>query len=231
MSETSSRAESTSADGKAAAKSAAKTAAKAKKKHRVKPVWREYVEAIAVAVLLALVIRTFAFQAFRIPSGSMEDTLLVGDYLFVSKFLYGAEIPFTGGARLPAIRDPERGDIIVFRYPEDPSEDFIKRCVGIPGDTVEVRDKVLYINGEPQNEPYVKHTDRRVIPGRDDYGPVVIPEGQYFMMGDNRDNSRDSRAWGFLDHSLIRGKALFIYFSWDSAHTGIRFSRILDWIQ
>ncbi len=207
---------------------AAKTTAK---KVPSKPVWREYLEAILVAVALALVIRTFAFQAFRIPSGSMEDTLLVGDYLFVSKFLYGAEIPFTGGSRLPAIRQPKRGDIIVFRYPEDPTQDFIKRCVGVPGDTIEVRDKVLYVNGEAQEEPYVKHADRRILPGRDSFGPVVVPEGKYFMMGDNRDNSRDSRSWGFLDHSLIRGKALFIYFSWDAAGPGIRFRRILDIIR
>jgi signal peptidase I len=205
--------------------------AKAAKKVPVKPVWREYLEAILVAVALALVIRTFAFQAFRIPSGSMEDTLLVGDYLFVTKFLYGAEIPFTGGARLPAIRQPERGDIIVFRFPEDPSQDYIKRCVGTPGDTIAVRDKILYVNGEAQVEPFTKHSDRRIRAGVDTFGPVTVPEGKYFMMGDNRDNSRDSRMWGFLDHSLIRGKALFIYFSWDATHTRPRFSRIFDIIR
>lgn len=224
--------ESTTVTETGAAKSKGESQAETTKKAKaIKPVWREYLEAIAVAVLLALVIRTFAFQAFRIPSGSMEDTLLVGDYLFVSKFLYGAEVPFTGGARLPAIRQPKHGDIIVFRYPEDPSEDFIKRCVGVPGDVIEVRDKILYVNGEAQDEPYVKHVSRSIRSGVDNFGPVTVPEGKYFMMGDNRDNSRDSRVWGFLDHSLIRGKALFIYFSWDSARTGIRFSRILDIIR
>jgi signal peptidase I len=197
------------------------------RKVKTKPVWREYLEAIVVAVALALFIRTFAFQAFRIPSGSMEDTLLVGDYLFVNKFLYGARIPFTH-THLPAIRSPHRGDIIVFQYPLDPSEDYIKRCVGLPGDTIEVRDHVLYVNGDAQDEPYTKHVNHYGNSPRSNFGPVTVPEGEYFMMGDNRDNSSDSRVWGFLDRSLIRGKALFIYFSWDSVHTGIRFSRIFD---
>ncbi len=202
------------------------------RRRRHKPVWREYAEALLVAVVLAMVIRTFAFQAFRIPTGSMEDTLLVGDFLFVSKFLYGAEVPFTGGARLPGIRDPRRGDIIVFRYPQDPSQDYIKRCVAVGGDTVEYRDKVLYINGERQIEPYVKHADgERIVQGRDNFGPIVVPEGKYFMMGDNRDRSSDSRYWGFLDHDLIRGKALFIYWSWDNARNMVRFSRIFDVIR
>jgi signal peptidase I len=201
------------------------------RKRRAKPVWLEYLEAGVVAVVLALLIRTFLFQAFRIPTGSMEDTLLVGDYLFVNKFLYGAEIPFTGHARLPGIRDPQRGDIIVFRYPKDPSQDYIKRCVALPGDTVEYRDKVLYVNGEPQDEDYVKLADgSRMSPGRDNFGPVVVPEDKFFMMGDNRDRSSDSRFWGFLDRELIRGKAMFIYFSWDSSRSLPRFGRIFDWI-
>ena len=203
-----------------------------KQKARKKPVWREYSEALLVAGILAIVIRTFLFQAFHIPSGSMEDTLLEGDFLFVSKTLYGAEVPFTGGKRLPAIREPQRGDIIVFRYPEDPSQDFIKRCMGVPGDVIESRDKVLYINGEALDEDYVKHTQPdRQVPGRDTFGPITVPEGKFFMLGDNRENSRDSRYWGFVDYSQLRGKALFIYWSWDKDHKLPRLSRIFDLVR
>jgi signal peptidase I len=199
---------------------------------RKKPMWREYTEALLVAGILALIIRTFLFQAFHIPSGSMEDTLLEGDFLFVSKTLYGAEIPFTGGKRLPAIRGPQRGDIIVFRYPEDPSQDFIKRCIGVPGDVIEYRDKELYVNGELQHEDYIKHTQgERIVPGRDNFGPITVPEGKFFMLGDNRDNSRDSRYWGFVDYSQLRGKALFIYWSWDKDHNLPRLSRIFDLVR
>jgi signal peptidase I len=204
----------------------------AKPAKRREPVWREYGRSLLVAVVLALIIRTFGFQAFKIPTGSMEDTLLVGDFLFVSKFLYGAEIPFSGGVRLPAIRQPQRGDIIVFRYPENPSEDYIKRCVAVPGDLVEYRDKVLYVNGEAQEEGYTKYADgRRMRDDRDSFAPISVPEGKYFMMGDNRDRSLDSRYWGLLDHSLIRGKALFIYWSWDGSRGAPRFSRIFDVIR
>jgi signal peptidase I len=213
--------------------SAVEAAASAKKAPRKrKPIWREYTEALVVAVALAMVIRTFGFQAFRIPTGSMEDTLLVGDFLFVSKFLYGAEIPFTGGKRLPGFRDPKRGDIIVFRYPQDPSQDYIKRCVAVPGDTLQYVNKTLLINGVAQEESFTKFADgERINQGRDNYGPRVIPEGQYFMMGDNRDRSSDSRYWGLLDHGLIRGKALFIYWSWDGSRNMVRFSRLLDIIR
>lgn len=218
----------TSQDVTAGATREGATAAK-KERARKKPVWREYAEALVVAGLLALIIRTFLFQAFHIPSGSMEDTLLEGDFLFVSKTLYGAEVPFTGGKRLPAIREPQRGDIIVFRYPEDPSQDFIKRCVGVPGDVVEYRDKQLLVNGEPVEEAYVKHSQgERIVPGRDNFGPITVPEDKFFMLGDNRDNSRDSRYWGFVDYSQLRGKALFIYWSWDKDHNLPRLSRIFD---
>ena len=199
---------------------------------RKKPVWREYSEALVVAGILALVIRTFLFQAFHIPSGSMEDTLLEGDFLFVSKTLYGAEVPFTGGKRLPALRSPHRGDIIVFRYPEDPSQDFIKRCIGVPGDVIEYRDKKLFVNGELQDEDYIKHSQgQRIVPGRDNFGPITVPENKFFMLGDNRDNSRDSRYWGFVDYSQLRGKALFIYWSWDKDHNLPRLSRIFDLVR
>lgn len=194
-----------------------------------KSVAREYAEAFFFAIVLTLVIRSFVIQAFRIPSGSMENTLLVGDFLFVNKFLYGAPVPFTD-ARLPAIREPKRGDVIVFKYPEDPRVDYIKRCIGTPGDTVEIRDKVVYINGQALDEPYVKFADSHIRPkaygdpsivphgagNKDNFGPIVVPAHNFFMMGDNRDRSADSRYWGFMDYRLIKGKAIFIYFSWDT---------------
>jgi signal peptidase I len=177
-----------------------------------------YVQSFGIAILLALVFRQFILQAFRIPSQSMEDTLLVGDFLFVNKFLYGAQIPFTE-LRLPDIHGPRRGDIIVFRSPTD-GRDFIKRCVAVAGDTVEVRAKTLYLNGRSQDEAYVRHKDGTVRPPgadrRDFFGPFVVPPGKIFMMGDNRDNSHDSRYWGPLDVRRVRGKAMFIYFSIDT---------------
>jgi signal peptidase I len=185
---------------------------------RAKSVVREYVEALLPAVLLFFFIRTFLFQAFRIPTGSMEDTLAVGDFLFVNKFLYGAKVPFLD-VRLPGIRDPEPGDIIVFRYPRDPSKDFIKRCVAVEGQIVEIRNKQVYVDGVLQDSPFVKFTDRNVRANpadpRDNFGPAKVPPGHLFMMGDNRDNSHDSRYWGYMNRDLIKGKALFIYWSWD----------------
>lgn len=205
---------------------------------------REYAEAIVVAVILTVFIRTFVFQAFRIPTGSMEDTLLVGDFLFVNKFLYGAHVPFTD-TRLPSVREPHHGDIIVFKFPKDPSRDFIKRLIGEPGDTLQIKDKVVYVNGVEQVEPYAHFSSSRVEPvtykqpsisppgagNRDNYGPVVVPPGHYFMMGDNRDNSDDSRYWGFLDKKLIKGKATFIYWSWNKEKLRPRLSRIGDLIR
>ena len=230
--------------GKAPALAAGKREARGKV--RRKSIVREYGEAIVVAVALTLVIRTFIIQAFRIPTGSMEDTLLVGDHLFVNKFVYGAKIPFTDW-RLPRLRDPARGDIVVFKFPEDPSRDFIKRMVALPGDTVQIRDKVLYRNGEPVGEDYIKVSSYSREPGaqeanifpagagnRDNYGlsrPVVVPDGHYFMMGDNRDHSDDSRFWGFLPRENIKGKAMFIYFSIDNTrpwYKRLRLTRFLD---
>jgi signal peptidase I len=193
-----------------------------------KSVVREYAEAFFFAILLTLFIRTFVIQAFRIPSGSMENTLLVGDFLFVNKFLYGTKVPFTG-LELPAIREPRRGDVIVFKYPQDIKKDFIKRVVGLPGEKVEIKDKVVYIDDRPIDESYVKFDDARIRPrayndpgidppeagNKDNYGPIVVPAGHLFMMGDNRDHSDDSRYWGFLDQELIKGKAILIYWSWD----------------
>jgi signal peptidase I len=184
----------------------------------------EYLEALAVALVLAFVIRTFVVQAFKIPSGSMLDTLLIGDHLLVNKFLYGTRIPFTDKVILP-IEEPADGDVIVFEFPEDTSKDFIKRIIGAPGDVLEMKDKVVYRNGQKLDEPYVKHTDPNIQARRDNFGPITVPPGKYFAMGDNRDESYDSRFWGFVDKDKIRGKAWVIYWSWDGP-ADIRWSRI-----
>lgn len=177
---------------------------------------REYVEAILWAVALTLFLRAFVIQAFRIPSESMCDTLLVGDYLFVNKFEYGPKIPFTS-IRLPGLRHPTRGDVIVFQYPVDPTKDFIKRCIATGGENLEVQHKDIYINGKKLVEPYVKHIDAQERPEgmdfRDNYRPPTVPPGELFMMGDNRDNSNDSRYWGTVKMDLVKGRAMFIYFS------------------
>ncbi len=179
-----------------------------------KPLWREYGEALLVALLLALVIRTFVVQAFKIPSESMLQTLLVGDHLLVSKFSYGVKVPFTNYYVYKG-SDPQRGEIIIFEYPNDPSVDYIKRIVGVPGDIIEVRNKQLFRNGEAVKESYIRFTQPdRIEPVRDNFGPVTVPEGKYFVMGDNRDNSLDSRFWGFVGRSAIRAKAWRIYWSW-----------------
>lgn len=190
---------------------------------------REYVEAIAIAVVLALFIRTFVVQAFKIPSGSMKQTLYVGDHILVNKFLYGINIPFTDIHVLP-FRDPERLDVVVFKYPEDETKDFIKRVIGLPGDRVQIINKVVYVNGEALKEDYTIHTQPGIIPGdiqrRDNFGPIVVPEGSYFVMGDNRDQSLDSRFWGYVKKNKIQGRAFLIYWSWDSEQTWVRWWRI-----
>jgi signal peptidase I len=179
---------------------------------------REYAESIAIAVLLALVIRTYLVQAFKIPSGSMEDTLAIGDHLLVSKFVYGTKIPFVD-KRVLTIRDPRQGDVIVFEYPEDPSKDFIKRVVGVPGDVVEGKDKKVYVNGKPYENPHEVHKEKDLIPKemnpRDTFGPVTVPADSYFVMGDNRDRSYDSRFWKFVRRDQIKGLAFIKYWSWD----------------
>lgn len=190
---------------------------------------RENVEALVIAVILALFIRAFIVQAFKIPSGSMKNTLLVGDYILVNKFIYGVKVPFTDMTIIP-VKEPKRGDIIVFKFPLDPSKDFIKRVVGVGGDTVEVRDKKVYVNGEPQNDDFTIHTKPYVLPAlvqpRDNFGPVTVPKGKLFMMGDNRDESNDSRYWGFVDLSAVKGKAIIIYWSWDKMDFGVRYNRL-----
>jgi signal peptidase I len=192
---------------------------------------REYLEAALWALVLTAVLRAFVIQAFRIPSESMRDTLLVGDFLFVNKFEYGPKIPFTH-VRLPGLHPPRRGDVIVFQFPQDPSKDFIKRCVAVGGETVEIREKQLYVNGEKLDEPYVRHTDPNIRPAgfdfRDNFGPFTVPKGEMFMMGDNRDNSNDSRYWGTLPMDLVKGRAMFLYWSWDSDRNWPRWGRLLD---
>ena len=177
---------------------------------------REYAEAGLWAVVLTFVLRAFVIQAFRIPSESMVPTLLTGDFLFVNKFEYGPKIPFTH-IRLPGFRAPHRGDVIVFQYPGDPKKDYIKRCMATGGETIEVRNKQVIVNGDTLREPYVIHQDPSTRPPgfepRDNFGPYTVAPGELFMMGDNRDNSNDSRFWGPVKMDLVKGRALFIYFS------------------
>ena len=184
---------------------------------------REYFESIAIAVILALFIRTFVVQAFKIPTGSMENNLLIGDHLLVNKFVFGPTASGLEKAILP-MRDIRRGDVVVFKFPQEPERDFIKRVIGLPGETLELKHKKVYINGNPVEEPYVHFLvppsadGQEVAPFdlRESYGPVTVPEGQYFVMGDNRDNSQDSRWWGYLPRDLVKGKALMIYWSFES---------------
>lgn len=185
-----------------------------------KSVAREYLEAILVAVALALFLRTFVVQAFSIPTGSMENTLLIGDFLLANKIVYGARIPFTD-VRLPGFRNPEPGDIVIFEYPKNPERDFIKRVVAGPGQEVEIRDKILYVDGKRTVDPPLsKYVDPVILPvstpggARDNMQLSRVPEGHYFVMGDNRDNSEDSRSWGFLNKGRVRAQANIIYWSW-----------------
>ena len=205
-------------------------------KPRRKSLIREYGEAIFIAVLLALVIRTLVVQAFTIPSGSMMDTLLVGDYILVNKFLYGPEVPFTD-RHVPGLRDPRRGDIVVFKYPQDEKRDFIKRIVAGPGETVQIRGIQVLVNGRALLEPYVKGADAPApSPGQTYCGyaygcePTVVPADSYFVMGDNRDNSQDSRYWGFVKRDKIKGKAFLTYWSWDSDRHWLRWWRLGKYI-
>lgn len=207
-----------------------------------KSVVREYVEAIVVAVLLALFVRTFVVQAFKIPSGSMLPTLQIGDHLLVNKFSYGVRLPVTGTS-LISRQGPARGDVVVFRFPRDRSLDYIKRVVAIGGDTIEVREKQVFVNGEQVENPHAQFTSRDIMSSgagpRDNFGPVTVPEGKIFVMGDNRDNSYDSRFWGFVDLRDVLGKALIIYWSWDvdkslfslDRYTSIRWDRLGDMVR
>ncbi|MDO9043542.1 MAG: signal peptidase I [Desulfocapsaceae bacterium] len=193
-----------------------------------KSVVREYVEAIVVAVLLALFVRTFVVQAFKIPSGSMLPTLQIGDHLLVNKFSYGVKLPVTGTTLIHR-QGPVSGDVVVFRYPRDRSLDYIKRVVAVGGDTLEVRDKQVFLNGKQVVNPHAHFTNRDIMSAgagpRDNFGPVTVPEGKIFVMGDNRDNSYDSRFWGFVDLSDVLGKAMIIYWSWDVDESLFSFRR------
>jgi signal peptidase I len=208
----------------------------------------EWAKSLSLAILLFLVVRAFLVEAYRIPSGSMEGTLLVGDFLLVNKLVYGAEIPFTG-RRLPALRQPRYRDVVVFLWPEDTSKNFVKRLVGLPGDTLSMRDGILVRNGKAQVEPYVTHTEPNADPGgeefgwqreflvarrahaatyrasRNNWGPIVVPASHYFMLGDNRDNSLDSRYWGFVPFSYVLGSPIVVYYSYAPDSTSA-----LDWL-
>lgn len=189
---------------------------------------REYAEALVMAVILALFIRTFVVQAFKIPSGSMLPTLQIGDHLLVNKFSYGIRIPFVG-KRILEMGSPQYDDVVVFIYPQDPSKDFIKRVKALPGDTIELRNKVLYVNGERASDEFA-HFDpipeRSARRPRDDFGPETVPEGHVFVMGDNRDHSHDSRFWGTVPVNDILGKAFLLYWSWDAGAFRPRWSRL-----
>ena len=196
----------------------------------------EWLKSLVIAFALFLVIRTFVIEAFRIPTASMESTLLVGDFLLVNKAVYGAQVPGTA-MRLPAFGEPDRGDIVVFVPPHEQTKNYVKRLLGLPGDTLAMREKVLYVNGEAVEEPYAQHGDpldvhapgmrwqadylvdrmegMRYRPTRDNWGPILVPEGRYFVLGDNRDDSEDSRYWGFIDGASIKGKPLFVYYSFN----------------
>jgi signal peptidase I len=196
----------------------------------------EWVKSLGIALLLFLVVRTFVVEAFRIPTGSMENTLLIGDFLLVNKAVYGAQVPGTA-VRLPALGEPAHGAVVVFAPPHEPAKNYVKRVVGLPGDTVAMRDKVLFLNGMPVVEPHAQHADpldtyapamrwqgdylanpthrTRYRPSRDNWGPLIVPADGYFVLGDNRDDSEDSRYWGFVDQEAIKGKPLFVYYSFN----------------
>ena len=189
-----------------------------KTKIKKKSVVREYAEAAVIAVLLALLIRTFVVQAFKIPSGSMEPTLLVGDHILVNKFIYGVKMPFMRKTIIP-IGKPKRDDVIVFIFPRDTSKDYIKRVIGLPGDRIEIIDRKIYINGKLFDDNHGVYSDAqnsRVsrLDVKTRHRPVIVPENHLFVMGDNRDHSSDSRVWGFVPLKLVKGKAFIIYWSW-----------------
>ncbi len=195
-----------------------------KKKSKI----REYAEIVITAVVLALIVRALVIQSYHIPSESMEDTLLKGDFLFANKFIYGAKVPFIDW-RLPKIREPKEGDIVIFKFPGDGKTDYIKRCIAVEGQTVEIRGKRVFVDEKELQEEYVKY-----IGGdkpRRNFERFVVPKGHIFVMGDNRDNSYDSRFWGALNKKYIRGKAMFLYFSIDYKKHWIRFRRIGDIIR
>jgi signal peptidase I len=206
-----------------------------------KSVGREYLESIIVAVILALFIRTFAVQAFKIPTGSMKENLLIGDHLLVNKLVYSPSFgPLED--RVMGKRPIRRGDVVVFKFPEDPTRDFIKRVIGLPGETVEIRNKQVIIDGKPIVEPYVHFIEQPLRPDdpeyglrsdsiRDNWGPQTVPAGQLLVLGDNRDNSRDSRFWGFLPADQVKGRALLVYWSYEARDDEYRPSGWVEWLK
>lgn len=192
---------------------------KQKNEEPTKSMVQEYIEAIIIAILIAVVIRTFIVQAYKIPSRSMVPALLVGDHLLVNKFIYGVKIPILRTFLIP-ITDPKRGDIIVFIYPNDRSKDYIKRVIGVGGDKIEIKNKNIFINDQSYKDAFGIYSDNTIYPSavqpRDNFGPIVVPKGSLFVMGDNRDESADSRFWGFVDLKDVEGKAILIYWSWNS---------------
>jgi len=193
--------------------------------------FQEYIEAIVIALIIAFFIRTFVIQAYKIPSGSMIPTLLVGDHILVNKFIYGIKAPYFRNTLIP-IKEPKKGDIVVFIYPEDRSKDFIKRVIATSGDTVEIRNKKIYLNGRLYKDNKGVYVDNFVLPGsvqpRDNFGPVTVPPSSLFVMGDNRDQSYDSRFWGFVDLKDVLGKAIVIYWSWNRVDHDVRWNRFGD---
>ncbi|MGH7457992.1 MAG: signal peptidase I [Longimicrobiaceae bacterium] len=218
----------------------------------------EWLKVLSVALLFVLLVRAFLVEAFKIPTSSMEETLLVGDFLLVNKVVYGAVIPTTG-IHLPGFSEPGRGDVIVFFPPHEPEKNYVKRVVAVAGDTVGMRGKVLLLDGEPREEPYARHSDpitdpadprmmwqlhylasdprewREYRPSRDNWGPLVVPDGKLFVLGDNRDNSDDSRYWGFVRVEDVKGRPLFVYYSFQQELndpfawlSGVRWGRIGD---
>ncbi len=197
---------------------------------------KDYIEPMFIAVLITLLVRTFVLQAFKIPSGSMEPTLRIGDYLLVNKFIYGIRIPYTD-MRLSAYEKPKRGDVIVFIYPVDPSKDFIKRVIGTEGEKIQIVNGKIYINDKQIADPwghFRKEEPAEYFQGVENFGPVIVPKDSFFVMGDNRDNSADSRFWGFVPLKDVIGKAFIIYFSWnrpaENPFYDVRWSRIGEWI-
>lgn len=202
----------------------------------------DWIKSIVIAFIIAMFIRAFFVEAFKIPSASMEPTLLIGDHVLANRLIYGIRVPISGKLIIP-VSHPKDGDIVIFRWPKDRSTYFIKRCVGVPGDVLEMKNKVLYRNGKRVVEPYVIHTDPHIYPrntdivmfktlwgSRDNWGPVKVPPNKYFMMGDNRDNSYDSRYWGFVPDNDLVGKAFIIYGSWTFHPFKIRFNRFFKLI-
>jgi len=197
--------------------------------NRTKSKTREYIESFIIAALIAFFVRSFFIQAFKIPSSSMEPTLLIGDHLLVNRLSYVVKVPFTDIV-LFNLGKPERGEVIVFRYPVDTSKDFIKRVIAREGDTIEIKNKVIYLNGSAINDRYGYYSDNRLLPGflspKDNMEPVTVPPDSYFVMGDNRDRSLDSRFWGFVHQDHLVGRALIIYFSWDGkSHNPLHYIR------